>query len=164
MNIKSNMAVLIGIMTIFLCIGIYVKNKTDNSTKLEPTLDSTPSATKPIAEIIPKVDPKAVATYAEAITASKESKCNIFLYFGAPWCNYCEQMKSKTFVNSAVKEKLSKNFVVLIINTDKDKTTARKFGVQGIPAYMIINNEGNVLREATGYKSDIEFLKWLGDK
>lgn len=163
--------VLVGVMTVLLCVAVYVKTKPANSSQpnqpfpVAPVTPQPQPTPEPIPDTTPKkVAPRTVNTYAEALTASKESGCNIFLYFGAPWCGYCEQMKSTTLVNSEVTEKLSKNFVVLIINTDEDKATARKFGVRGIPAYMVVNSEGNVLRKTTGYKPAKEFLKWLGDK
>lgn len=171
MNIKP--VFLVALLTGVLAIAIYAKNsKTANSKPLDsmplappvqaPVVPVTPTPTVPVSP--QKVAPKTVTTYAEAIASAKESGCNIFLYFGAPWCGYCEQMKKTTLVDSEVTQKLSKNFVVLMINTDDDKSIARKFSVRGIPAYMVVNSEGSVLRKTTGYKAKAEFLKWLGDK
>lgn len=168
MNIKPNIFLAI-LLTGLMALAIYSKTKTANS---KPPADM-PIVTEPVIPVTPKIPdkvvpkkiaPKTVSSFAEATASAKESGCNIFLYFGAPWCGYCEQMKATTLVDSEVKEKLSNNFVVLIINTDDDKTVARKFSVRGIPAYMVINSDGNVLRKTTGYKAKADFLKWLGDK
>lgn len=167
MNIKYLIVALLAGMLLF---AVYAKNKPANSKPLDDmpiavTPPVTPEQPQPEEPTVPEtVVPKTVTTYAEAQAAAKAANCNIFLYFGAPWCGYCEQMKSTTLADSEVKDKLSKNFVVLIINTDDDKSIARKFGVRGIPAYMVINSEGSVLRKTTGYKAKREFLGWLGDK
>jgi len=166
MNIKPIFFVFL--LAILIAIVIYSKNKKENSNPLDNM--PLPSPANPITPDIPKVPehsgkiaPKKVNTYAEAITSSKESNCNIFLFFGAPWCGFCEQMKSTTLANSEVDNKLKTKFVVLIIDTDEDKSVAEKFGVRSIPAYMIINHEGGVLKKTTGYKAKTEFLKWLND-
>ena len=81
-----------------------------------------------------------------------------------PWCTWCKKMKSTTLADPAVKDKLSKEFVVCYIDTDKDKTTARKYNVRGIPAYMLVSSEEKVLSSASGYKPKEEFVSWLAPK
>lgn len=172
MNIKPNMVFVI-MMAALIFGALYFKNKPANSAipsdmpiaVSPPVQEPKPDPKIEIPEVEPEIKvPRTVSTYTEALAAAKEANCNIFLYFGAPWCGYCEQMKSTTLASQAVKDKLSNNFVVLIINTDEEKSIARKFGVRGIPAYMVVNDKGNVLRRTTGYKPPTEFLRWLGDK
>jgi thioredoxin-related protein len=111
--------------------------------------------------VVEKLKPIEAKTYEEAVKFAKENNYTIFLYFGAPWCGYCKQMETKTFTDKDVIEKLSSTFVVLRINTDENKTIARKFGVLGIPAYMIIDSEEQVQIRTIGYKNPTQFLEWL---
>lgn len=168
-EIKMNIKFIAVMLVLLLGVIFISKSKKENVVPINtvpitvepvPELEEVPEQ-EPLPE---KVEPKTVNSYQEALVAAKEAKCNIFIYFGAPWCGYCEQMKATTLSSPTVKEKLSKNFVILIINTDVDKATPRKYNVGGIPAYMVINSDGNVLRKTTGYKDSQAFLKWLGNK
>lgn len=104
--------------------------------------------------------PKTVKTLEAAIASAKSSDCDIFLYFGATWCGYCRQMK-KVFEDKEVKHFMSKNFVILLIDTDLDPSLTKKFGINGIPKYMILNSNAKQLQQTDGFKPKKEFIKWL---
>jgi thiol:disulfide interchange protein len=107
---------------------------------------------------------KDFTNYNEALAAAKQHKRPLFLYFGAEWCHWCKKMKADTLSTPEVKDKLGKEYVVCYIDTDKDKATARKYKVVGIPAYMVIASDETVITRASGFKSKAEFLDWLRPK
>lgn len=127
--------------------------------KVTPKIRVKPKSIEP-AEEAPKKS-KEVKNFDEALAAAKEHNQNIFIYFGAPWCPGCVKMKNQTLPEKEVKARLEKDFVQLIVDTDQDKTLARKFGIRGIPAYMILDKDGNILKKTSGFKDKTEFLKWL---
>jgi hypothetical protein len=73
-------------------------------------------------------------------------------------------MKADTLSQPEVKEKLGKEYIVCFIDTDKDKATARKYKVTGIPAYMVVASDETVITRASGFKNKAEFLDWLRPK
>lgn len=134
-------------------ISIYPKTKGEEKIKIK-------EITEKIEE---KILPKEVKTYEEAIELSKKSGCNIFIYFGAPWCGYCNKMLQTTLSDAEVVEKLSKNYVVLKIDIDFNKKLTKMYEVEGIPHYFIINNKEKIIKENLGFKNKKEFLEWLKD-
>lgn len=114
---------------------------------------------KPPDEIL-----KDFTNYADALAASKQYKRPVFVYFGAEWCHWCKKMKADTLSTPEVKDKLGKEYVVCYIDTDKDKATARKYKVSGIPAYVVIASDETVITRTSGYKTKDEFLGWLRPK
>lgn len=125
--------------------------------------DEKPVPTPPDAVKPPEVL-KDFSNYAEALAASKAHKRPMFVYFGAEWCHWCKKMKADTLSTAAVKDKLGKEYVVCYIDTDKDKATARKYKVSGIPAYVVIASDETVITRGSGFKSQAEFLDWLRPK
>jgi thiol:disulfide interchange protein len=81
---------------------------------------------------------KEVKSYADAITVAKGQKKQVFLYFGATWCGPCKHMKETTLKDANVKNALTA-YVVWMVDTDNDRATATKYGVSGIPAYMVVD-------------------------
>lgn len=128
--------------------------------KVEEPQPEPPQVETPPADVLSKT----YTSYAEAVEAAKSLKRPIFLYFGAEWCGYCKKMKSTTLADTEVKDKLAKEYVPCIIDTDKDRATARKYKVSGIPAYMILSPDETIMARTSGMKSKEEFLEWLKPK
>lgn len=101
-----------------------------------------------------------VSSYEEALKKAKENNSKIFLYFGATWCGPCQQMKSKTFPNNAVKKALE-SYVVCILDVDSERKLASKYKLIGVPSYYIIDKDENVEKKDSGFKSPAEFSRWL---
>lgn len=155
--------------------ALYVKFGKQNATPVKPPVEIVDPVTPPVVTppvvtppVVPPVTPEVIldtfSDYKEALAAAKKHNRPIFLYFGAEWCGYCRKMKSETLSDAAVKEKLGKEYVTCIIDTDKDRSTARKFKVSGIPAYMVIDSSETVIVRDSGFKSKDDMLMWLRPK
>lgn len=168
---KILIVALVGIIGIVLYLKLVPKQNPVEDKKFQPQVFSQPDFvpnTGPERVLPPVIPPsneelslKEAGSYAEALAMAKSKKRPIFLYFGAEWCGPCKKMKSTTLADIAVKDKLSKEYVICFIDTDRDKTTTKKYRVTGIPAYFIVSPEEKVLRNADGYKSKDEFISWL---
>ena len=73
-------------------------------------------------------------------------------YFTASWCGYCRKMKATTFVDEQVVE-LSKKFMWIKVDTEKEAYIASIFKVQGLPTTIFVNNRGETLERRSGYIS-----------
>ena len=80
-----------------------------------------------------------------------------FLDFWAPWCGPCQMMKP-------VIEELEKEYKDKVefvkINVDEDSITASKYGVMGIPTF-IIEKDGKEIARKTGHTSKEELKKLI---
>lgn len=98
--------------------------------------------------------------YRDALKKSKEHKMPILIMFHADWCHWCTKMEHSTLSDRSVKE-LMKNYVFLSLDTDKDRRTTRKFGVRGLPSYVVTDHTEKTLKKGSGYKGANDFSKWL---
>lgn len=100
--------------------------------------------------------------YEEALSLSKKHGMPTLVIFGADWCGWCKKLKNETMETESVKL-IMKNYIVSLVDVDKRRDITRKFGVEGVPAYIISNWEENVLKSGVGFKDEKEFSKWLNE-
>ena len=103
-------------------------------------------------------------TYSEALKMSKEHNRPIFLFFGAHWCHWCQQMRNGTLSDSEVKNKLATEYIVYFVDTDKHRNLARKFKISGIPVSMIISEDEKEVAKHSGAMSKQDFMNFLSEK
>ena len=84
----------------------------------------------------------------------------VFAYFTAGWCPPCQQMKKTTWADNTVKAAMEK-FVPVKIDVDAHPELAQKYGVNAMPTYVIVSEQGEVLRRRTGLMMPEEMLRWL---
>ncbi|OGS18870.1 MAG: hypothetical protein A2219_07130 [Elusimicrobia bacterium RIFOXYA2_FULL_50_26] len=99
----------------------------------------------------------------------------VFLYFWASWCPPCRN--AKPAVGRLHEKYKDKNVVFAGINVENDPATARefavrqgmkyfilpdtdgvagKYGVRGIPAFFLVNQNGEIVKRYVGYQSRME--------
>lgn len=127
-------------------------NNTPNPVQEEPEVKTD----KPKEQII-------ASNYQDAVKKSEESGLPILIIFKAEWCHWCKKMESETLVDSSVTNMMM-NYVYLTVDTDRDNATTRKFGVSGLPSYVIANSKGDKLKSDNGYKNAKKFCEWLDAK
>jgi thioredoxin 1 len=79
------------------------------------------------------------------------------IHFTAEWCQPCKMMKP--IINQVVSE--NPNIEYVPIDIDQNPETARDYGIMGVPAFMTLDDNDNVLQRAVGAMSKAEFEKRL---
>jgi thiol:disulfide interchange protein len=87
----------------------------------------------------------------------------VLAYFTATWCGPCQEMHRTTWSNAKVETALQ-SFVPVKIDVDQQSKLAGQYGVDGIPTYMILDDQGKPLRSDSGYRDADDFLQWLKGK
>lgn len=100
-------------------------------------------------------------TYAEAIKKAAELKMSVLVFFESDWCSWCKKLKSETLSDAKVKEAMKK-YIVVFVDTGKDRAAAKKFGVRYLPSYVVTNDKEEKVKSDGGFKTADEFLRWLG--
>ncbi|HZQ46888.1 MAG TPA: thioredoxin family protein [Verrucomicrobiae bacterium] len=95
-----------------------------------------------------------------ALQVAKTSKRPVLIQFTAPWCPYCRQMESKTFKDPAVAGSLEQ-FERVAVNIDQNAALAAQHAVHGIPAFVMLDPEGDEAAKTTGFMEAEPFNKWL---
>jgi thioredoxin-related protein len=100
-----------------------------------------------------------VLSYEDAIILSKEQNKKLFLFFTADYCGWCHKQK-QVIMEQEVLDVLQ-NYIVCFVDTTKREDLSKKYKVKTIPAYFVIDTDGQVLRKNVGYKEKQDFLVWL---
>lgn len=85
-------------------------------------------------------------------------KKHTILYFGATWCAPCRRMKAETLPNVSLP-----GHVLKVFDIDADPFTADSYGIDEIPAYVVLDGEGRPYRKGSGYRNVAQFVRFLNE-
>ena len=108
--------------------------------------------------------------------AAKEKKFILADFSGSDWCGWCMKLDKEVFATEEFLSKASDNFILLMIDSPRDKTRLsekaakqnpglrQRYGIRGYPTVLILDSRGEVLYK-TGYRAGgpIAYLKHLED-
>jgi thioredoxin-related protein len=97
---------------------------------------------------------------AEAKEASKQLNKDILILFETSWCSTCKRFKRENFSNNKIEEEMN-NYIVCLLDVEKDLQIAKKFNIKSFPCYLIIDSEDHIKKIGSGYKSTNMFFNWL---
>ena len=88
--------------------------------------------------------------------AKKENKL-IMADFYSEHCGWCQVLDRTTYTNPKVIE-LSKKFISLKIDCDRDRLISAKYRIRGLPTILFIDSKGNVVHSIVGYRKAEDFI------
>jgi len=75
----------------------------------------------------------------------------IYIHFYADWCSYCRKMTVETFSDPTVATYLNKNFIPIRVNMDRERQTAAKYNVRGVPTNWLLKKNGERIGVIPGF-------------
>lgn len=111
----------------------------------------------------PKPDAKVRWTenIGHAMKQHRETGRPMIVYFTADYCGYCRKMERDTWSAPKVVRRMQDGFVALKVDAEKHPELVKRLGVEGLPATILFNSEGERVQTLSGYSRSgtvIEFL------
>lgn len=92
------------------------------------------------------------------INESKNLSKPIFLYFRSETCYWCKKFEEEALSDKRIIDILNNNFVIVSIDTFKQKNVAKTFGVRSTPFMIFFTKDGEEISRIPGYIPADEFL------
>ena len=93
----------------------------------------------------------------ERDVAERSRELPVVVDFWAAWCGPCRMAAPE--VQKAAEE-MAGRAVVLKVDTDRHPDLAQRFGVQGIPNFLVLK-AGRVVKQQPGYVPARQLTAWL---
>lgn len=100
--------------------------------------------------------------YADALEKSGKSGKPVLVFYTAEWCKYCQKMKAETMSSPDVNRVL-KNYILVYVNTDIDRSGVKEFSIQNLPSFVITNCKKENIKSSKGFMDKNSFIIWLND-
>jgi len=84
------------------------------------------------------------------------------VYFSASWCGWCQKMLADSFTDARV-QALADQFTWAKVDIDQRQRLAAMFNVRGVPALRLLNAQGELLHQTSGYLPPAKLAKMLDE-
>ncbi|HEX9047246.1 MAG TPA: thioredoxin domain-containing protein, partial [Verrucomicrobiae bacterium] len=120
------------------------------------------SAAAPAGDAPPAADVAPVfhASFRSASDAAAADQSLVLLVLSADWCVPCKLFKSQTLAAPEFARQ-KHPLHVAEVNIDANQKMAANFGVENVPALVLLTADGKILLRHTGFLSPEELLEWL---
>jgi len=99
--------------------------------------------------------------YNKTIEIAKKENKPIFILFTKKECQWCEKLKSNLLTNKKIEKELKNDYIVLFLDSEKDKYP-KKYSVEAVPDIYLISEKEEIYTEILGYHSKAkDYLKWF---
>lgn len=90
-----------------------------------------------------------------ALESARQQGRPLFLYVTAAWCNICRRVEQDSFGDPDTVAALD-GFVPVMIDIDQYPWVGERYEVAAVPAFLVLDSRGRVLRRALGFQSPAE--------
>ncbi len=96
--------------------------------------------------------------YAEAQAEAQQAGKPLLLHFHAVWCPPCKLMEAQVLHTAEVKRALCDRVVGVKLDYDQHGDIAEKYGVDTLPADVLISPSGKVLSKTVGFQNTTQYV------
>jgi hypothetical protein len=96
----------------------------------------------------------------QARAIAKATDRRVLIYFTGPGCGWCRALEARTFTDAEVVD-LSKRFVCVRLDTERDSKQADAFRIDSIPRSIVLLPDGTTVDQRVGYFPAADYAAWL---
>lgn len=85
----------------------------------------------------------------------------VLVFVKADWCHWCRLTKDVTLSDKNVIRIINSNYIPVRIDRDAETDLVKALGAVGLPTFIIMDSNKNVIRQFSGYMSPAEMLSQL---
>ena len=95
-----------------------------------------------------------------ALVSARQRGIPVLVALTGPGCPFCWIMEREVYPDPHVEQELAR-FVAVRIDSSVEPALAYRYGVEGIPAFLVLSEKGSVMERAMGYQSVDAFMQFL---
>ncbi|MBU6996993.1 MAG: thioredoxin family protein [Theionarchaea archaeon] len=92
-----------------------------------------------------------VTTLEEAVLMAREENKLVFLYINSQNCPYCRMLEEEFSESEEFQRVIHEEYIWITLDFTKNLNLARRFGLQGPPAMIILDQNGTAITGIPGY-------------
>lgn len=96
-----------------------------------------------------------------AFNVSQSDNKTLAIIFDQDSCVYCDILKNDVLSDQEVQKELNENFIVLLVDINKNPDIAQKYKVYGTPTIQFLDSNGNDMDKIEGCPPKEDFLNMV---
>jgi thiol:disulfide interchange protein len=96
-----------------------------------------------------------------ALAEAKVSGRLVLVDFSATWCPPCLAMKHEVWPDGEVTQAVTRGFIPVVVDVDLNTAASDRYEVPGIPALLLLDGDGRIVRRHDGYLPKAGVLQFL---
>jgi thiol:disulfide interchange protein len=104
-------------------------------------------------------------SYKEVLALARKSHKKVFVDAYATWCAPCKELRKRTFNDAKTAAYFNKNFINFSVDVERGEGVelAKTWQVEGLPTLLIVDENGKVLANHTGFVDGPGLIEFAGE-
>jgi len=88
-----------------------------------------------------------------ALREASQSGQPVLMQFTASWCSYCKRMEKGTWTDPTLVERVSADFVTVLVDADEHRDLLQDLEIKGLPTVLVVSPKLEVIHRISGFQT-----------
>lgn len=88
-----------------------------------------------------------------ALREASQSGQPVLMQFTASWCSYCKRMEKSTWTEPELVDRVSQDFVAVMVDADEHKELLQDLEIKGLPTVLVVSPKLEVIHRISGFQT-----------